>query len=150
MTIDILVLVSCSTHVSPGGTAKPSENCYGTAEEDLVSTCRLDTPTCTAPIMCMIHLEVVDCAVVVAAVAKSAEPAFFTASNHKALTQTLHGLLHARTGRCCDLVVVNLVVTARHLVEALVDDPEGLSELLCAAEIPVVAVAAVRRPSSSA
>lgn len=53
----------------------------------------------------------------------------------------LHVLLHGGTGRRGDLVVLNLDGAGRHLVEALVDDAEGLAELLHSAEVSVVAVA---------
>lgn len=53
----------------------------------------------------------------------------------------LHVLLHGGTGRRGDLVVLDLDGAGGHLVEALVDDAEGLAELLHSAEISVVAVA---------
>lgn len=53
----------------------------------------------------------------------------------------LHVLLHGGTRGRGDLVVLNLDGTRGHLVEALVDDAEGLAELLHSAEVSVVAVA---------
>lgn len=53
----------------------------------------------------------------------------------------LHVLLHGGTGRRGDLVVFDLDWAGGHLVEALVDDAEGLAELLHSAEVSVVAVA---------
>lgn len=53
----------------------------------------------------------------------------------------LHVLLHGGTGRRGDLVVLNLDGAGGHLVEALVDNAEGLAELLHTAEVSVVAVA---------
>jgi len=55
--------------------------------------------------------------------------------------QGLHVLLHGSTGRRGDLVVLDLQRTRGHLVEALVDDPERLTELLQAAQVSVIAVA---------
>lgn len=54
--------------------------------------------------------------------------------------QSLHVLLHGRTRGRRDLVVLHLDGTSRHLVQALVDDAEGLTELLHTAEVTVVAV----------
>lgn len=54
--------------------------------------------------------------------------------------QCLHVLLHGRTGRRRDLVVFHLDGTSGHLVQALDDDTEGLTELLHTAEVTVVAV----------
>lgn len=54
--------------------------------------------------------------------------------------QGLHVLLHGRTGRRRDLVVLNADRTSGHLVQALVDNAEGLAEFLHTAEITVVAV----------
>lgn len=53
----------------------------------------------------------------------------------------LHVLLHGGTRRRGDLVVLDLDRARGHLVEALVDDAEGLAELLHSAEVSVVAVA---------
>lgn len=52
----------------------------------------------------------------------------------------LHVLLHGGSGRRRDLVVLDADGAGGHLVQALVDDAEGLSELLHSAEISVVAV----------
>jgi hypothetical protein len=53
----------------------------------------------------------------------------------------LHVLLHGGTRGRGDLVVLDLDGAFGHLVEALVDDAEGLAELLHSAEVSVVAVA---------
>lgn len=53
----------------------------------------------------------------------------------------LHVLLHGGAWRGGDLVVLDADGAGGHLVEALVDDAEGLAELLHAAEVSVVAVA---------
>ena len=52
----------------------------------------------------------------------------------------LHVLLHGCSGRGRDLVVLNTDRATGHLVQALVDDSKGLSELLHSAEVSVVAV----------
>lgn len=54
--------------------------------------------------------------------------------------QSLHVLLHGSTRRRRHLVVLNLDGARGHLVQALVDDAEGLTELLHTAEVAVVAV----------
>lgn len=54
--------------------------------------------------------------------------------------QSLHVLLHGSTGRRRDLVVLDLDGARGHLVQALMDDAEGLTELLHTAEVTVVAV----------
>jgi len=54
--------------------------------------------------------------------------------------ESLHVLLHGSTGRRGDLVVLDLDGASGHLVQALVDDAEGLTELLHTAEVTVVAV----------
>jgi hypothetical protein len=54
--------------------------------------------------------------------------------------ESLHVLLHCGARRRGDLVVLDLDGTSRHLVQALVDNAEGLAELLHAAEVTVVAV----------
>jgi hypothetical protein len=54
--------------------------------------------------------------------------------------KSLHVLLHGSTGRRSDLVVLDLDGASGHLVQALVDDAEGLTELLHTAEVTVVAV----------
>lgn len=54
--------------------------------------------------------------------------------------QSFHVLLHGSSGWWRDLVVFHSNWSRWHLVEALVDDTEGLSEFLHAAEISVVAV----------
>lgn len=54
--------------------------------------------------------------------------------------ESLHVLLHGRTGRRRELVVLNLNGTRRHLVQTLVDDTERLTELLHTAQVTVVAV----------
>ena len=56
------------------------------------------------------------------------------------MDQCLHVLLHGRTGRRRDLVVFHLDGTRGHLVQALDDDAEGLTEFLHTAEVTVVAV----------
>jgi hypothetical protein len=55
--------------------------------------------------------------------------------------ESLHVLLHGGTGRRGDLVVLDTDRAPRHLVQALVDDAQGLAELLHSAEVAVVAVA---------
>ena len=52
----------------------------------------------------------------------------------------LHVLLHGGSGRRRDLVVLDTDRASGHLVEALVNDAEGLAELLHSAEVTVVAV----------
>lgn len=52
----------------------------------------------------------------------------------------LHVLLHSSTGRRRDLVVLDADGTGGHLVQTLVDDAQGLTELLHTAEVTVVAV----------
>lgn len=52
----------------------------------------------------------------------------------------LHVLLHGGSGRRRDLVVLDTDGASGHLVQALVDDSERLSELLHSAEVSVVAV----------
>ena len=54
--------------------------------------------------------------------------------------ESLHVLLHCGARRRGDLVVLDLDGTSGHFVQALVDDAEGLAELLHAAEVTVVAV----------
>ena len=54
--------------------------------------------------------------------------------------QSLHVLLHCGARRRGNLVVLNLDGASGHLVQALVDDAEGLTELLHTAEVTVVAV----------
>lgn len=56
------------------------------------------------------------------------------------MDERLHVLLHGGSGRGGDLVVLDADRAGGHLVEALVDDAERLSELLHSAEISVVAV----------
>lgn len=56
------------------------------------------------------------------------------------MDERLHRLLHARAWRGHELVVVDFDLAGGHLVEALLDDAEGLPELLDAAEVAVVAV----------
>ena len=53
----------------------------------------------------------------------------------------LHVLLHGGAGRGRDLVVLDADGAGGHLIEALVDDAERLTELLHAAQVAVVAVA---------
>ena len=53
----------------------------------------------------------------------------------------LHVLLHGGTGRRGDLVVLDTDRTSGHLLQALVDDAQRLTELLHADEVSVVAVA---------
>ena len=55
--------------------------------------------------------------------------------------ESLHVLLHRRSWRGRDLVVLNSDRSSRHLVQALVDNSEGLAELLHTAKVSVVAVA---------
>lgn len=55
--------------------------------------------------------------------------------------ERFHVLLHRGAGRGRDFVVLDADGAGGHLVEALVDDAEGLAELLHAAEVAVVAVA---------
>lgn len=52
----------------------------------------------------------------------------------------LHVLLHGGSWWWRNLVILNTDWTSRHLVETLVDDTEGLTELLHSAKISVVAV----------
>lgn len=54
--------------------------------------------------------------------------------------ESLHVLLHGSTGRRSDLVVLDLDGASGHLVQALVDNAERLTELLHTAEVTVVAV----------
>jgi hypothetical protein len=54
--------------------------------------------------------------------------------------QRLHVLLHGGTGRGRDLVVFDADRTSGHLVQALVNDAQGLAELLHSAKVTVVAV----------
>jgi hypothetical protein len=54
--------------------------------------------------------------------------------------QSLHILLHGGTGRGRDLVVFDTDRTSGHLVQALVNDAQGLAELLHTAKVTVVAV----------
>jgi hypothetical protein len=54
--------------------------------------------------------------------------------------ESLHVLLHGGTGRGGDLVVLDADGTSRHLVQALVDDSEGLAELLHTDQVTIVAV----------
>ena len=56
------------------------------------------------------------------------------------MDERFHVLLHGRAGRGGDFVVFDSDGAGRHFVEALVDDAEGLAELLHAAEVAVVAV----------
>jgi hypothetical protein len=63
------------------------------------------------------------------------------AEEQEVVNQRLHVLLHGRAGRGRDLVVLDLDGAGGHVVQALVDDAEGLAELLHAAEVAVVAVA---------
>ena len=55
--------------------------------------------------------------------------------------ERLHVFLHRCAGRGGDFVVFDSDGARGHLVQALVDDAEGLAELLHAAEVAVVAVA---------
>ena len=54
--------------------------------------------------------------------------------------QGLHVLLHGSTGRRGDLEILDTDGSSRHLVQALVDDAQGLAELLHADEVAVVSV----------
>ena len=54
--------------------------------------------------------------------------------------ESLHVFFHRGPGRRTDLVVLYSDWTWRHLVQALVDYPQGLSELLHTTQIPIVAV----------
>lgn len=54
--------------------------------------------------------------------------------------ESFHVFFHGGAGRRGDLVVLDPDGAGGHLVEALVDDAEGLPELFHAAEVPVVAV----------
>ncbi len=54
--------------------------------------------------------------------------------------QSLHVFFHCCSGRWGDLVVFDSDGAGRHLVEALVDDAEGLAEFFHAAQVAVVAV----------
>lgn len=56
------------------------------------------------------------------------------------VNQSLHVLLHGGTRRRGDLVVLDFDGTSGHLVQALVNDAEGLTEFLHTAEVSVVAV----------
>jgi hypothetical protein len=51
-----------------------------------------------------------------------------------------HVLLHGGTGRGRDLVVLHTDGTSRHLVKTLVNNAEGLTELLHAAKVTIIAV----------
>jgi hypothetical protein len=53
----------------------------------------------------------------------------------------LHVFLHSSTRRGHDLVVLDADGAGRHLIQALVNDAEGLAKLLHAAEVAVIAVA---------
>ena len=53
----------------------------------------------------------------------------------------LHVLFHGSSGRRRNLVVLNSDGATGHLVQALVDNSEGLAELLHSAEISIVAIA---------
>ena len=57
------------------------------------------------------------------------------------MDERLHVFLHRCAGRRGDFVVFDADRAGGHLVEALVDDAEGLAELFHAAEVAVVAVA---------
>ena len=59
----------------------------------------------------------------------------------KVVNKGLHIFLHRGARRGRDLVVLDADGARGHLIEALVDDAEGLAELLHAAEVAVVAVA---------
>ena len=54
--------------------------------------------------------------------------------------KSFHVLLHGGTGRRRDLVVLHTDGAGGHLVQALVNDAQRLTELLHTAEVPVVAV----------
>lgn len=56
------------------------------------------------------------------------------------VNESLHVLLHGGTGRRGDLVVFNTDGAGGHLVQALVDNAQGLTELLHSAKVAVVAV----------
>jgi hypothetical protein len=56
------------------------------------------------------------------------------------VNESLHVLLHGGARRRGDLVVLNTNGTSGHLVQALVDDTEGLAEFLHTAKVTVVAV----------
>ncbi len=56
------------------------------------------------------------------------------------MDERFHVLFHRGAGRRGDLVVFDSDGAGGHLVETLVDDAEGLAELLHAAEVAVVAV----------
>jgi hypothetical protein len=57
------------------------------------------------------------------------------------MDQCFHVLLHGSTGWRRNLVVLNLDRTRGHLVETLVNDAEGLTELFHTAQVPVITVA---------
>jgi hypothetical protein len=63
------------------------------------------------------------------------------AEEQEMVDQCLHVLLHGGARRGCDLVVFDLDRAGGHLIQALVDNAEGLAELLHAAEVAVIAVA---------
>ena len=56
------------------------------------------------------------------------------------VNESLHVLLHGGARRRGDLVILNTNGTSGHLVQALVDDTEGLAEFLHTAKVTVVAV----------
>lgn len=56
------------------------------------------------------------------------------------VNEGLHVLLHGGSGRRRNLVVLDTDGTSRHLVETLVDNAKGLTELLHSAEVSVVAI----------
>lgn len=62
------------------------------------------------------------------------------AVEQEVVDESLHVLLHGSTWGRSNLVVLNLDGAGGDLVQALVDDAEGLSELLHAAEVAVIAV----------
>lgn len=62
------------------------------------------------------------------------------AEEQEVVNKSLHVLLHSGARGRCDLVVLNLDGAGGHVVEALVDDAEGLAELLHTAKVAVVAV----------
>ena len=56
------------------------------------------------------------------------------------VNQRLHVLLHRRARRRHDLVILHLHGTRRHLIQALVNDPQTLPELLHPTQVPVIAI----------
>jgi hypothetical protein len=62
------------------------------------------------------------------------------AVKQEVMNESLHVLLHGSTRGRCNLVVLYLDGSRGNLVQALEDDAEGLTELLHAAEVAVVAV----------